>query len=44
MKYGLNDSTIEQACRILAHYPQVQKAVLYGSRARGNHQIGPILI
>ncbi|GIW00158.1 nucleotidyltransferase domain-containing protein [Roseiflexus sp.] len=40
MKYGLNDSTIEQACRILAHYPQVQKAVLYGSRARGNCKIG----
>lgn len=25
---------------VLAHYPQVQKAVLYGSRARGNCKIG----
>jgi predicted nucleotidyltransferase len=40
MKYGLNDTTIEQIRAVLSHYPQVERAVLYGSRARGNARIG----
>lgn len=40
MKYGLKGSTIEKIRRVLAHYPQVKQAVLYGSRARGNYKIG----
>jgi len=34
MKYGLKDTTIEQIRAVLSCYPQVERAVLYGSRAR----------
>jgi predicted nucleotidyltransferase len=40
MKYGLKDATIRKICAIFARYPQVEKAVLYGSRAKGNHKNG----
>jgi predicted nucleotidyltransferase len=40
MKYGLKDSTIEKICAVLARYPPVEKAVLYGSRAKGNYKNG----
>ena len=40
MKYGLKDTTIEKICAVLAHYPQVEQAILYGSRAKGNYKNG----
>jgi predicted nucleotidyltransferase len=40
MKYGLKDATIRKIRTIFARYPQVEKAVLYGSRAKGNHKNG----
>jgi predicted nucleotidyltransferase len=40
MKYGLQDATIQKICAVLAHYPQVEQAVLYGSRAKGNYKNG----
>ncbi len=40
MKYGLKESTIEKIREIFTRYPQVEKAVLYGSRAKGNYQNG----
>ena len=40
MKYGLKETTIQQICNILAKYPPVEKAVLYGSRAKGNYKNG----
>ncbi len=40
MKHGLKNSTVEQICRVLSRHPWVKKAVLYGSRARGNYKIG----
>lgn len=40
MKFGLKESTIEKICAVFAHYPQVGKAVLYGSRAKGNYKTG----
>ena len=40
MKYGLKETTIQKICGILARYPQVGKAVLYGSRAKGNYKNG----
>ncbi len=40
MRYGLPESTIEQICGVLARYPQVQRAILYGSRAKGNYKNG----
>ncbi|ADE15444.1 DNA polymerase beta domain protein region [Nitrosococcus halophilus Nc 4] len=40
MKYGLRESVIEKICAVLARHPQVEKAILYGSRARGNYKTG----
>jgi uncharacterized protein len=40
MKYGLKDAAIRKICAVFARFPQVEKAVLYGSRAKGNHKNG----
>lgn len=40
MKFGLKESTIEQIQSVFARYPQVKKAILYGSRAKGNYKTG----
>jgi predicted nucleotidyltransferase len=40
MKYGLPPSAIEGICIVLSHSPQVEKAILYGSRAKGNYKNG----
>ncbi len=40
MKYGLQDATIEKIRSVFAKFPQVEKAVLYGSRAKGNFKNG----
>ncbi len=36
MKYGLPQSTIQKICAVLSRYPAVEKAILYGSRAKGS--------
>jgi|SRR5690606_14760120 len=40
MKFGLKPHTIQAIQDVLAHYPQVDKAILYGSRAIGNYRNG----
>ena len=40
MKYGLPISTVQKICSVLSRYPQVDKAILYGSRAKGNFKNG----
>ena len=40
MKYGLKEKTIEQIQAVFSKYPNVEKAVLYGSRAKGNYKNG----
>jgi uncharacterized protein len=40
MKYGLPESTIQKIRAVLSRYPQVEKAILYGSRAKGNYKNG----
>jgi uncharacterized protein len=40
VKYGLSDKTIEQIHTVLSNFPEVDKAVLYGSRAKGNFKRG----
>ena len=37
---GLSAATLEQICTTLARFPQVEKGVLYGSRAKGNFKPG----
>jgi len=38
MKYGLKEETIEKIQNVFATFPQVDKAILYGSRAKGNYK------
>ena len=40
MNHGLPPQTIGSIRAALAAYPEVEKAVLYGSRAKGNHKRG----
>ncbi|GAB1534716.1 nucleotidyltransferase domain-containing protein [Geovibrio sp. ADMFC3] len=40
MMYGLSDETVQKIQNVFAEFPQVLKAVLYGSRAKGNYKTG----
>lgn len=38
MKYGIKDKEWEQVFAILSHFPNIQKAILFGSRAKGTNK------
>ncbi|MCU0645226.1 MAG: nucleotidyltransferase domain-containing protein [bacterium] len=40
MRFGLKNETIKKISAVFSRYPQVEKAVLYGSRAKGNYKNG----
>ena len=40
MPYGLPDATLHAIRAVLAQHPRVQRATLYGSRAKGCHRNG----
>ncbi|MCY3551582.1 MAG: nucleotidyltransferase domain-containing protein [Candidatus Poribacteria bacterium] len=40
MQYGLSDQTLQKIRDVFVRYPQVEEAVLYGSRARGDYKNG----
>lgn len=40
MPYGLSDTEIEKLKAVFALHPCIDKAVLYGSRAKGNYKPG----
>ena len=40
MKYGLSDRTLQKIRGVFNHYPQVEKAILYGSRATDTYRNG----
>ena len=40
MNHGLSAEVVNKICRILSGFPDVEKAVLYGSRAKGNYKTG----
>jgi len=40
MKFGLKEATIIQINSVFSKYPQVEEAILYGSRAKGNFEKG----
>lgn len=40
MKFGLPPLTIKRIQGVLAEFPEVEKAMLYGSRAKGNFRPG----
>lgn len=37
---GLPESVIQKICAVFVRYPQVEKVVLYGSRAKGTYKNG----
>ncbi len=39
-QFGLKPETIAKIQEVLSHYPEVQKAIIYGSRAKGNFKKG----
>ncbi len=40
MKYGVKEEIIQKISAVFARYPQVERAVLYGSRAKDNFKNG----
>lgn len=40
MKYGLSAQTLQKIRDVFMQYPQIEEAVLYGSRARGDYKNG----
>jgi predicted nucleotidyltransferase len=38
--HGLSEQTVERIQEVLAHFPEVRKAVLFGSRAKGTAKQG----
>ena len=40
MVYGLKQTVVSKIQQVLADHPDVQKAILYGSRAMGNYKPG----
>lgn len=38
MKYGIKDEEWELIFTILSHFPNIQKAILFGSRAKGTNK------
>mgnify|MGYP000635613206 CR=1 FL=1 len=40
MNHGLSDATVRKIHGVLAGFPQVEKALLYGSRAKGTFKPG----
>jgi len=40
LRFGLKEETIGQICAVLQKFPQVSRATVYGSRAKGNFKTG----
>ncbi len=40
MEFGLPETNCATIRQILAQHPQIEKAVIYGSRAKGNYKTG----
>jgi predicted nucleotidyltransferase len=38
MKYGLNEETLSNIQHVFSAFPEVEKAILYGSRAKGTYK------
>jgi len=40
MKFGLKESDLEYVINTIKKFPQIEKAKIFGSRAKGNYKIG----
>ncbi|UJP63687.1 nucleotidyltransferase domain-containing protein [Mongoliitalea daihaiensis] len=39
-KFGLSHTTLEKINSVFGKYPEVEKVIVYGSRAKGNYRTG----
>lgn len=40
MKYGLSEEIITKITNVFASFSEIEKVVIYGSRAKGSHKLG----
>jgi predicted nucleotidyltransferase len=40
MEFGLNQETIDKINSVFVKHPEIDKAIIYGSRAKGNYRTG----
>jgi predicted nucleotidyltransferase len=40
MNHGLTKETVDKMVSVFVQFPQIEQAVLYGSRAKGNFKMG----
>lgn len=40
MKFGLRDGDLETIIKTIRQFPEIEKAAIFGSRAKGNHKPG----
>jgi predicted nucleotidyltransferase len=40
MRFGLSDIVVSRIIQVFTQFPQVEKVILYGSRAKGNYKKG----
>ena len=40
MNSGLTEKAVTQICEVFSKHPEVEKVILYGSRAKGNYKPG----
>lgn len=40
MKYGLSDTVVKELQNVFRGYDNVQRVIIFGSRAKGNYRIG----
>ncbi|MCF8303342.1 MAG: nucleotidyltransferase domain-containing protein [Bacteroidales bacterium] len=38
MKFGLKENTLKEIIKVIEKYPEVEEAILYGSRAKGTQK------
>ena len=40
MKFGLDQSTLDNLISVFVKYPEIEEVFVYGSRAKGNYHLG----
>jgi len=40
MKFGLKETVIDDICDTFSSFPEIEKVIIYGSRAKGNYKNG----
>ena len=40
MEFGLNQETIDKINSVFENHPEIDKVIIYGSRAKGNYRTG----